>query len=62
MPIRPVVVGNKVVNHEREIVSVVGPLCTPRDLLADNMEMSKADVGDLIVVFQSSAYGLPLLS
>lgn len=54
----PVVVGNKVVGREREIASVVGPLCTPLDLLADNMEMAKADAGDLIVVFQSGAYGL----
>ncbi len=54
----PVAVGNKVVGREREIASVVGPLCTPLDLLADNMELAKADVGDLIVVFQSGAYGL----
>ena len=54
----PVVVGNKVVGHERENVTVVGPLCTPLDLLADEVEMAKADVGDLIVVFQSGAYGL----
>jgi len=54
----PVIVGNKVEDNEREIVSVVGPLCTPLDLLADEVEMAKADVGDLIVVFQSGAYGL----
>ena len=54
----PVVVGNRVAGSERETVSVVGPLCTPLDLLADGMEMAKADVGDLIVVFQSGAYGL----
>ena len=54
----PVVVGNKVVGHERESVTVVGPLCTPLDLLADEVEMAKAEVGDLIVVFQSGAYGL----
>lgn len=54
----PVVVGNKIVGREREIASVVGPLCTPLDLLADSMEVAKADVGDLIVVFQSGAYGL----
>ncbi len=54
----PVLVGNKVEGNEREIVSVVGPLCTPLDLLADEVEMAKADVGDLIVVFQSGAYGL----
>lgn len=54
----PVVVGNKIIGQERENVSVVGPLCTPLDLLADQIEMAKADVGDLIVVFQSGAYGL----
>lgn len=54
----PVAVGNKMQGHEREVVSVVGPLCTPLDLLADRMEMAKAEVGDLIVVFQSGAYGL----
>ncbi len=54
----PVVVGNKVHGIARETVSVVGPLCTPLDLLADQMEMSQAETGDLIVVFQSGAYGL----
>lgn len=54
----PVVVGNKVTGSEREMASVVGPLCTPLDLLADNMELAKAAVGDLVVVFQSGAYGL----
>jgi len=54
----PVIVGNKVSGNARETVSVVGPLCTPLDLLADQMEMSRAEAGDLIVVFQSGAYGL----
>ncbi len=43
---------------EREIASVVGPLCTPLDLLADRMDLARADIGDLVVVFQSGAYGL----
>jgi diaminopimelate decarboxylase len=54
----PVVVGNKVRGTRREIASVVGPLCTPLDLLADRMELAEAEIGDLIVVFQSGAYGL----
>lgn len=54
----PVVIGNKIQGKERECVSVVGPLCTPLDLLADQMEMAKAEVGDFVVVFQSGAYGL----
>jgi diaminopimelate decarboxylase len=54
----PVVVGNRVRGARRELASVVGPLCTPLDLLADRMELAQAEPGDLIVVFQSGAYGL----
>lgn len=53
----PVVKATQVAQGERETVSVVGPLCTPLDLLADKMELGKADVGDLIAVLQSGAYG-----
>jgi diaminopimelate decarboxylase len=42
---------------ETEAASVVGPLCTPLDLLAEKMELPRAEVGDLVVVFQSGAYG-----
>ncbi|PTQ81230.1 pyridoxal-dependent decarboxylase, exosortase A system-associated [Nitrosomonas ureae] len=54
----PVVIGNKVQGTAREIVSVVGPLCTPLDVLADQMVMARASVNDLVVVLQSGAYGL----
>jgi diaminopimelate decarboxylase len=40
-----------------ETASVVGPLCTPLDLLADRMELAVAEPGDLVVVYQSGAYG-----
>jgi diaminopimelate decarboxylase len=40
-----------------EVASVVGPLCTPLDVLADRMELPVAQEGDLVVVFQSGAYG-----
>jgi diaminopimelate decarboxylase len=53
----PVVAGARVFAGEREIVSVVGPLCTPLDLLGDKVELGRAEVGDLIVVLQSGAYG-----
>lgn len=52
----PVVVANRI-NGERESATVVGPLCTPLDLLADNMQLAVAQPGDLIAVFQSGAYG-----
>jgi diaminopimelate decarboxylase len=54
----PVVVGNRVNGASRALASVVGPLCTPLDILADRMDLSDAQEGDLIVVFQSGAYGL----
>lgn len=54
----PVVIGNRVQGTERESASVVGPLCTPLDLLADRMNLARAREGDLVVVLQSGAYGL----
>jgi diaminopimelate decarboxylase len=54
----PVSIGNRMAGQARETVSVVGPLCTPLDLLAEKMEMAQAQIGDLVVVFQSGAYGL----
>lgn len=54
----PVIIGNKVRGAEREVVSVVGPLCTPLDVLADQLPMAKAAAGDLVIVLQSGAYGL----
>jgi diaminopimelate decarboxylase len=53
----PVVIGNRMNATEKETASVVGPLCTPLDLLADRMELAKAEPGDLVVIFQSGAYG-----
>ena len=40
-----------------ERVSVVGPLCTPLDLLADDVELPTLGPGDLVAVLQSGAYG-----
>ena len=53
----PVTIGNKADATVREAASVVGPLCTPLDLLADRMDLPAAQEGDLVVVFQSGAYG-----
>ena len=54
----PVEIGNRAGSSRREVASVVGPLCTPLDLLADRMDLAAAEPGDLVVVFQSGAYGL----
>lgn len=53
----PVAAGCRLRNGERETVSVVGPLCTPLDILGDKVELGRCGEGDLIVVFQSGAYG-----
>ncbi|NGZ87111.1 pyridoxal-dependent decarboxylase, exosortase A system-associated [Duganella aceris] len=54
----PVAIGNRMYGGPRETATVVGPLCTPLDMLADGMELTRAEVGDFVVVFQSGAYGL----
>lgn len=53
----PVAIGNKMNHAEQETVSIVGPLCTPLDLLADRVTLPAADIGDWVVVYQSGAYG-----
>lgn len=53
----PVTLVTRASNGASEVASVVGPLCTPLDLLADRMTLPVAEAGDLAVVFQSGAYG-----
>ena len=53
----PVVIGNRLGQPAAETVSVVGCLCTPLDLLADKVALPRGEVGDLVVIFQSGAYG-----
>ncbi|HEY7070354.1 MAG TPA: pyridoxal-dependent decarboxylase, exosortase A system-associated [Acidimicrobiales bacterium] len=54
----PVVVGNRAEVAEDGPMTVVGCLCTPLDLLGDNVELPPVEVGDLVVLFQAGAYGL----
>ena len=53
----PLVTAHRVAGSPRETVNVVGPLCTPLDVLGERIELGVAEVGDLIVVLQSGAYG-----
>ncbi|HNR61371.1 MAG TPA: pyridoxal-dependent decarboxylase, exosortase A system-associated [Thauera sp.] len=53
----PVTIGTRMGEPAAEAVSVVGPLCTPLDLIAERMALPQAAEGDLVVVFQSGAYG-----
>jgi diaminopimelate decarboxylase len=54
----PVVAPARMAASERETAHVVGPLCTPLDLLGSAVDLPKLDVGDLVAVLQSGAYGL----
>jgi diaminopimelate decarboxylase len=54
----PLAIGNRYTAEATEAAMVVGPLCTPLDLLGDRMPLPRAEIGDLVVVFQSGAYGL----
>ncbi|NOZ43070.1 MAG: pyridoxal-dependent decarboxylase, exosortase A system-associated [Alphaproteobacteria bacterium] len=54
----PLAIANRMDSPDREQVNIVGCLCTPLDRLGDKMMVPVAEIGDLVVVFQSGAYGL----
>ena len=54
----PLAIGNRMDAPAGEPCSVVGPLCTPLDILGERVALPEAGPGDLVVVFQSGAYGL----
>ena len=53
----PVAIANKMDSEVLETVNIVGPLCTPLDILANKMELPQAEPGDLVAIYQSGAYG-----
>ncbi|MDR3212623.1 MAG: pyridoxal-dependent decarboxylase, exosortase A system-associated [Azoarcus sp.] len=53
----PVAIGSRMHAIKAEVVTIVGPLCTPLDILAERMVVPRAEPGDLVVIFQSGAYG-----
>ena len=53
----PIAVANAFGREPAETVSVVGCLCTPLDRLGDQVALPRAEVGDLIAIFQAGAYG-----
>jgi diaminopimelate decarboxylase len=52
----PVAIANKLLAPAAEMVDVVGPLCTPLDVLARSSNLPAAEIGDTIAVFASGAY------
>jgi diaminopimelate decarboxylase len=54
----PLAVINKLDRTVHEEVDVVGPLCTPLDVLGRAVLLPVVEEGDLVGVFQSGAYAL----
>jgi diaminopimelate decarboxylase len=54
----PVAIASRFDADAEEEVTVVGCLCTPLDLLADEAMLPRAEVGDLVAIFCAGAYGL----
>lgn len=53
----PIAIAHAFGRDPDESVSVVGCLCTPLDRLGDQVALPRADVGDLVAIFQAGAYG-----
>lgn len=54
----PIAVATRFGEQPVEEVTVTGCLCTPHDVLGDEVALPRVDVGDLIAVFCAGAYGL----
>lgn len=53
----PLALAERMAAPAQETVTVVGPLCTPLDRLGDRVALPVAQVGDLVAIFASGAYG-----
>ena len=54
----PIAIATRVLeNANGDPVTVVGPLCTPLDILGEKVRIGVPNPGELVVVFQSGAYG-----
>jgi diaminopimelate decarboxylase len=54
----PVAIAGRFGSTPDEEVTVTGCLCTPLDLLADDVSLPHAEPGDVVAIFCAGAYGL----
>jgi len=54
----PLAVATRFGSPAEETANVVGNLCTPLDMLGHQVELPRAEPGDLIAIFCAGAYGL----
>lgn len=52
----PITIANHM-DGARAVQNIVGCLCTPLDLLGNQVDLPRADVGDLVAIFCAGAYG-----
>lgn len=48
----------EIADLELETINIVGPLCTPEDIIGRSVQLPYSEVGDLILISHSGAYGL----
>ncbi|SCZ09489.1 diaminopimelate decarboxylase [Alkaliphilus peptidifermentans] len=53
----PIDIINQLSSDYIEKVDIVGPLCTPTDVLVQNVEIPVTQEGDVIIILKSGAYG-----
>jgi diaminopimelate decarboxylase len=53
----PIALPDKMITEVSEMYNIVGPLCTPIDRLATKVWLPTTELGDLIAIFASGAYG-----
>lgn len=55
-------IANRVEDDSREVVTVAGKCCESGDILIKNVELPKAQSGDILAVFTTGAYGYSMAS
>jgi diaminopimelate decarboxylase len=58
LPVRPTVISGDAPPEPGEHVVLVGPLCTPADLMSRDAELADPQVGDILEIPNTGAYGL----
>jgi diaminopimelate decarboxylase len=53
----PVFLANCIESEHLQQVDIVGPLCTPLDIIASNISLPSGEIGDYVAVMLSGAYG-----
>ena len=53
----PITIAGRAAAPADETVEIVGCLCTPIDVLGRSVPLPAPEIGDLVVVQQSGAYG-----